>query len=102
MSLTYFTGLFELSLRNPTVHALEHAAFFWSGVLCFAPLIAADPLPRPPGALARFGWLMVVMTAMVVVGALLSFDGSVRYPSYLARRERCTSPRSPTSSSPEW
>ena len=74
MLVTYLTGLFELSLRNQTVHALEHAAFFWSGVLCFAPLVAADPLPRPAGALARFGWLMVVMTAMVVVGALLSFD----------------------------
>lgn len=84
VALTYFTGLFELSLRNPTVHALEHAAFFWSGALCFAPLIAADPLPRPPGALARLGWLTAVMTVMVVVGAVLSFDGSVRYPSYVA------------------
>ena len=81
--VTCLTGLFELSLRNPTSHSLEHAAFFWSGVLCFAPLIAADPLPRPPGALARFAWLMVVMTVMVVVGALLSFDTAVRYPYYL-------------------
>ena len=46
---TQFTGIFELSLRNQTVHAFEHAAYFWSGMLCFAPLIAADPLPRPPG-----------------------------------------------------
>jgi len=84
MLVTYLTGLLELSLRDQTVHALDHAAFFWSGLLCFAPLVAADPLPRPPGALARFGWLMVVMTAMVVVGALLSFDGAVRYPYYLA------------------
>jgi putative membrane protein len=81
--VTYLTGLFELSLRNQTVHTIEHAAFFWSGVVCFAPLVAADPLPRPAGALSRFGWLMVVMTAMVVVGALLSFDTAVRYPHYL-------------------
>ena len=84
MGLSYFTDLFELSLRNQTVHALEHAAFLWSGVLCFAPLIAADPLPRPPGAITRLAWLMVVMTVMVVIGAVLSFDGSVLYPSYLA------------------
>jgi putative membrane protein len=84
MLVTYLTGLFELSLRNPTVHALEHAAFFWSGILCFAPLIAADPLPRPPAALTRFAWLMVVMSVMVVIGALLSFDTAVRYPYYLA------------------
>jgi cytochrome c oxidase assembly factor CtaG len=84
MLATYLTGLFELSLRDQTVHAIEHAAFFWSGVVCFAPLVAADPLPRPPGALARLGWLMVVMTAMVGLGALLSFDTAVRYPYYLA------------------
>lgn len=82
--ITYLTSLFELSLREGTVHVLEHAAFFWSGILCFAPLVAADPLPRPPGALARLGWLMFVMTAMVAVGAVLSFESSVRYPSYLA------------------
>jgi putative membrane protein len=83
MLVTYLTGLFELSLRNQTVHGLEHAAFFCSGMLCFAPLVAADPLPRAPGPLARFAWLMVVMTAMVVLGALLSFDSTVRYPYYL-------------------
>ena len=82
--VTYLSGVFELSLRNQAVHAVEHAAFFWSGVVCFAPLVATDPLPRPPGALARFGWLMVVMTAMVVAGTLLSFDTAVRYPFYLA------------------
>lgn len=81
---TQFTGIFELSLRNQTVHALEHAAYFWSGILCFAPLIAADPLPRPPGALARFSWLMVVMTVMVVIGAVLTYENTVRYPYYLA------------------
>lgn len=81
---TQFTGIFELSLRDQTVHAFEHAAYFWSGVLCFAPLIAADPLPRPPGALARFSWLMVVMTVMVVIGAVLTYENTVRYPYYLA------------------
>ena len=81
---TQFTGIFELSLRNQTVHAFEHAAYFWSGILCFAPLIAADPLPRPPGALARFSWLMVVMTVMVVIGAVFTYENTVRYPYYLA------------------
>ncbi len=84
MLATHLTGLFELALENQTVHAFEHAAYFWSGVLLLAPLIAADPLPHAPGPLARFCWLMGAMSAMAVPGALLTFSAGVRYPFYLA------------------
>jgi cytochrome c oxidase assembly factor CtaG len=81
---TYFTGFFALTLRNATVHELEHAALLLCGLVLFVPLVAADPLPRPPSALARLCSLTLVMTAMVVVGAVLSFQGSVRYAHYTA------------------
>jgi putative membrane protein len=81
---TYLTGLFELALEYPLVHALEHALFFWAGVLLLAPLIAADPLPHPPGPVARFSWLMGAMVVMAIPGALLTFAPTVRYPFYLA------------------
>jgi putative membrane protein len=81
---THLTGLYELSLEHPLVHELEHAAYFWSGVLLLAPLIAADPLPHPPGAIARFSWLMGAMAVMAIPAALLTFATSVRYPYYLA------------------
>jgi cytochrome c oxidase assembly factor CtaG len=81
---TYFTGLFALTLRNATVHELEHGALLLCGLVLFVPLVAADPLPRPPSALARLCSLTLVMTAMVVVGAVLSFQGSVRYAPYAA------------------
>ncbi|HEY2570848.1 MAG TPA: cytochrome c oxidase assembly protein [Solirubrobacteraceae bacterium] len=84
MLATHLTGVFELALQDPVVHTFEHAAYFWSGVLLLAPLIAADPLPHPPGALARFCWLMGAMTVMAVPGALLTFATRVRYPFYLA------------------
>ena len=32
MLATHLTGVFELALRDPTVHALEHAAYFWTGI----------------------------------------------------------------------
>jgi cytochrome c oxidase assembly factor CtaG len=83
MLATHLTGLFELALRDPLVHALEHGALFWSGLLFLAPLIAADPLPHPPSPLARFCWLMGGMTAMAVPGAVLTFARTVRYPHYL-------------------
>jgi cytochrome c oxidase assembly factor CtaG len=84
MLATHLTGLFELALEDQTVHAFEHAAYFWVGVLLLAPLIAADPLPHAPGAVTRFCWLMGAMTTMAVPGALLTFSEDVRYPFYLA------------------
>ncbi|MGH2852000.1 MAG: cytochrome c oxidase assembly protein [Solirubrobacteraceae bacterium] len=81
---TYLTGLFGLTLHDQTAHEIEHAALLLSGLALFVPLVAADPLPRAPGPLARLGSLMAVMTSMVIVGAVLSFQGSVRYHHYLA------------------
>ncbi len=30
---THLTGVYEAALRNQTIHACEHAAYFWSGML---------------------------------------------------------------------
>ena len=68
MLTTHLTGVYELALRNPTVHSLEHAAYFWSGVIFLLPLVAADPVPHPPGAIVRFSWLMAAMTVDVHSG----------------------------------
>jgi cytochrome c oxidase assembly factor CtaG len=84
MLATHLRVVFEAALEHPTLHALEHAAYFWSGILLLAPLIAADPLAHRPGGLARFCWLMAAMTAMAVPGALLTFAEGVSYPFYLA------------------
>jgi putative membrane protein len=81
---THFTGAFELALRHPTAHALEHAAYFGAALLLFAPVIVADPLPHRAGAVGRFGALLGAMVPMAAVGAVLAFDTGVRYGSYLA------------------
>jgi putative membrane protein len=41
----YFSGLYELSLRDPFVHELVHAHFIATGCLFFWPLLGRDPLP---------------------------------------------------------
>ncbi len=84
MLTTHLTGIYELALRNPTVHSLEHAAYFWSGVIFLLPLVAADPVPHPPGAIVRFSWLMAAMTVMSIPAGLFIFDEHVCYPFYLA------------------
>lgn len=81
---THLTGLYEAALRDQTVHDFEHAAYFWSGIVFLLPLLAADPIPHPPSAIARFSWLMAAMTVMFLPAALFMFDEHVRYPFYLA------------------
>lgn len=82
--VTHLSGVYELALRHEAVHACEHLLYLWAGLLFLAPLIAADPLPHPPGPLARFSWLMGAMAVMAVPGAFLTFSETVRYPFYLA------------------
>lgn len=43
--LLYFTGLYELTLRNWFVHEVMHAHFIATGCLFFWPLLGRDPLP---------------------------------------------------------
>lgn len=81
---THLTGLYDLAVRNNTVHAAEHAAYFWSGIVFFAPIVAADPIPHRPGPIGRFVWLTAWMVPMSALGALLNFSQSVRYTIYLA------------------
>lgn len=81
---THLTGVYEAALRNQAIHACEHAAYFWSGLLFLAPLLAADPIPHPPGAIARFSWLMAAMVVMALPAGVFLFDGHVHYPFYVA------------------
>jgi cytochrome c oxidase assembly factor CtaG len=78
---THLTGLYELAVRDPFAHALEHAAYLLAGLLFWAPLVAADPLPHPPSPAARLAWLLAAMPPMGLVGAHL-LTGGVAYASY--------------------
>jgi putative membrane protein len=78
---THLTGLYELAVRDPLVHVLEHAAYVVAGLLFWAPLVGADPLPRAPGPAAKLAWLMAAMPPMGIVGARL-LTGGVAYASY--------------------
>ncbi len=42
----YFTGLYELTLRNPLLHELNHIHFVVVGCLWYWPLLGLDPMPN--------------------------------------------------------
>jgi cytochrome c oxidase assembly factor CtaG len=78
---THLSGIYDVALRHPAVHALEHLAFLGSALVFWAPLVGADPLPGRPGSVGRVAWLMAVMPPMGLVGAWL-LSGPARYAAY--------------------
>jgi putative membrane protein len=76
---THLTGVYDLALRSPPVHALEHTAYLWSALLFWLPLAGAAPLPNRPGPFGRMLWILAAMPPMSAVAAWL---GDAQQPVY--------------------
>lgn len=69
----YFTGLYELSLRNEWVHALLHVHFVVVGFLFLVVAIGLDPVRRPLPYGARLLFVALALPFHAIVGvAILS------------------------------
>jgi putative copper resistance protein D len=90
--LLYFTGLYELSLRNELVHSAVHAHFLLAGLLFATVVLGADALPTrvPHGARVLLVALTVPVHAILGV-ALLSSKEAVASDFYgaAARPDWC-------------
>jgi cytochrome c oxidase assembly factor CtaG len=84
MLATHLTGIYELALRHPAVHAAEHLAYLATAMLFWLPLLAPEPLPHRLGPLGRLIYLLAAMPAMAFVGVVLAGGDAVRYPAYVA------------------
>jgi len=76
--------LYDLTLRNETVHILEHLTFLACATLNFLPILS--PLPNDLPRLPRLGqvlYLFLSCQPMVLLGALLTFAGQPLYSPYL-------------------
>jgi cytochrome c oxidase assembly factor CtaG len=82
LAVVHLPAVYEAALRNPLAHAAEHAALLWSAIALWVPVIAADPLPRRAGAVARVGTLLAAMGAMGALGAVFMTLDRLAYPSY--------------------
>ena len=71
----YFTGLYELSLRNDVVHALVHAHFVVVGFLFMGYVVGIDSLAQGFGYGARLLYVLVLLPFHAFIGvALLGSD----------------------------
>jgi putative membrane protein len=75
-------ALFQLAVRVPAVHVVEHASFFAGGLLFWWPVVRPWPSrPRwPPGAMVPY--LLVADVGNTVLAAALTFADRVLYPIY--------------------
>ncbi len=72
--------VFELALRFPCWHALEHASFFIAGTLFWWPIVHPDFATRPWSPL----YLFVATLPCDALSAFLAFCGHVVYRPYLS------------------
>lgn len=78
----HLTPLYDLALREPAVHVLEHVLFLGTGVLFWESVIGLDPAPgRRLGYPAR---LLVLALAIPLEGFLALAIFSARTPLYAA------------------
>jgi cytochrome c oxidase assembly factor CtaG len=78
----HLPAAFELALRSPAWHWIEHASFFGAGLLFWWPVVQPWPSrPRWP-RWAMIPYLLLADMQNTVLAALLVFSGRVLYPSY--------------------
>jgi putative membrane protein len=79
---TQIPAVFDLTLENDLVHVAEHAAYLFTAVLVWAPLIGADPLPHRLGIGGRCWCVAACMLAMAAIAVWLLTAGSPVYGPY--------------------
>lgn len=85
MIVWHLTGLYDLALRRPWLHALEHSSYLAAALCFWAVVVAPGPRPHPLSGLAKTVYLLAAMPAMSVVATVLETDGSPRYPTHALR-----------------
>jgi putative membrane protein len=82
MLVVHLTGIFDATATSPPLHALEHAALFWTALIAWMAILGVDPLPHRAGAIGALAWIGVSMMAMSGVGAVLAGEDVARYAHY--------------------
>ncbi|HEY3936390.1 MAG TPA: cytochrome c oxidase assembly protein [Bryobacteraceae bacterium] len=84
--LWHLPKFYELALSSPAWHGVQHASFFWSGILFWWPIIQPGPgKPRWPKWVA-IPYLLFADIVNTALSAFFVFSGTLLYPSYSAVR----------------
>ena len=83
----HIPALYDGTVTNEWIHALQHTCFITFGILMWMPI--AGPLPKPSwfGGGAQVGYVVVARLASAGLGNILMWSGSVLYVEYAAGQD---------------
>jgi putative copper resistance protein D len=80
---SHFTQLYEASLTNEVVHAMEHTMLLGAALLFWWPVVARDPGAARLSHPGRMLYLFLSMPVMSLLGFVISSSNQVLYPHYV-------------------
>lgn len=80
--------MYQAAIRHDLLHALEHASYFWFGMLLWMALLGPMPKPAWFSNWARLGYVAIVRFAGAALANAFIWAGTVYYPWYDGRDVR--------------
>jgi len=80
----HLPALYELALRSPAWHNLEHACFFWTAMLFWWPVVQPWPSRSRWNRWGLIPYLLAADLVNTAIAGSFVFSGKVLYPSYAA------------------
>jgi putative membrane protein len=80
----HIPALYDATVTNEFVHALQHTCFIAFGVLMWMPIAGPLPVPTWFGGGAQVGYTAIARLAMAGLGNILMWSGTVLYTAYEA------------------
>ncbi len=84
----HLPALYDLALRWPVIHALEHLSFFAAALLLWTRVIDSPPWRSPLSEPAKVVYLASTMVVGWVLAIVLALAGSPLYSAYAAEASR--------------
>lgn len=84
----HLPGPYELALRSPAWHVVEHTCFLGTALLFWFPVVQPWPSRAHWPRWAMIPYLLVADLQNTLLGAFLSFHDQVLYPTYAAALRR--------------
>jgi len=87
LALWHLPALYEASVRNDAVHALQHVAFFTAGTVLWLPVLETLPAPEWFGTGAKLAYIVGVRLVGTVLANVFVWAGEPFYDVYDAGGE---------------
>jgi putative copper resistance protein D len=79
---SHLPAVYDLTLRNETVHQCEHALYLATACLFWWTAIGLDPAPGRPAHPTRLLYQLLIMPVMAFLGVAIAGANRVLYPYY--------------------